>query len=170
MSTMEEQFECMMKADPEPEHAWLGKLVGEWEYEVESPLQPGQTPVKLRGTETVRAIGNIWIVAEGVGAMPDGSEARTQMTLGYDPRQKRFVGTWVGSMMTHMWIYQGELDAGKRILPLHADGPLFEGVNEPGKFKDVIELINDNERTLSGHMLGDDGQWQRLMTAHYRRI
>ena len=36
------------------------------------------------------------------------------MTLGYDPQKKRFVGTLIGSMMTHLWVYDGALDAGRR--------------------------------------------------------
>ena len=42
----------------------------------------------------------------------------TLMTLGYDPRKKRFVGTFVGSMMTNLWIYDGELDKDERVLTL----------------------------------------------------
>jgi Protein of unknown function (DUF1579) len=30
--------------------------------------------------------------------------------------KKRFVGTWIGSMMTYMWVYDGELDRSERVL------------------------------------------------------
>ena len=43
--------------------------------------------------------------------MPGGGTATTMMTLGDDPQKKRFVGTWVGSMMTYLSVYDGELDA-----------------------------------------------------------
>lgn len=91
------------------------------------------------------------------------------MTLGYDPRTKRYLGTRIGSMMTHLWVYEGALDQAERVLALDAEGPSFEAEGRMAKFKDVIELKNDDHRTLTAHMLGDDGQWHELMTTHYRR-
>ncbi len=45
------------------------------------------------------------------GEMPDGSTSRSIMTLGLiDPQQKRFVGTFIASMMTHLWVYNGAFD------------------------------------------------------------
>jgi len=32
--------------------------------------------------------------------MPDGGTGKTVMTLGYDPQNNRYVGTFIGSMMT----------------------------------------------------------------------
>ncbi len=32
------------------------------------------------------------------------------MTLGYNPDTKRYLGTWIGSMMTHMWVYDGVIE------------------------------------------------------------
>lgn len=46
-------------------------------------------------------------MCEGLGEMPGGGIATTMMTLGYDPARKWFVGTFIGSMMTHMWVYAG---------------------------------------------------------------
>lgn len=89
-----------MKTEPRKEHQWLQKLVGEWTYETEAPMEPGQPPEKFTGTESVRLLGGLWIVAEGQGEMPGGGEATTVMT---------------------------------------------------------------------SHMLGEDGEWQQLMTANYRR-
>jgi hypothetical protein len=43
--------------------------------------------------------------------MPCAGPATTMMTLGYDPPKRRFVGTFNDSMMTHLWVYDGALDA-----------------------------------------------------------
>lgn len=37
------------------------------------------------------------------------------------------------------------------------------------KYRDVIEFKSDDHRVLTSHMQGDNGQWQKFMTAHYRR-
>jgi hypothetical protein len=164
------QCDSMMKAEPQQEHAWLQRLVGQWEYEHELPAEPGgDPPAKLRGTERVCSVGGLWIVAEGEGEMPGGGHATILMTLGYDPRMQRFVGTWLGSMMTHLWLYDGALDAAERVLTLESDGPSLTVEGAMAKYRDVIELVSDDHRVLHSQVLGEDGQWQQFMTAHYRR-
>jgi hypothetical protein len=91
------------------------------------------------------------------------------MTLGYDPAQKRFVGTFIASMMTHLWIYNGALDAAGKVLTLDAEGPDFSGGPGMVKYQDIIEFVSDGHRTLKSQILGPDGKWQNFMTAHYRR-
>jgi hypothetical protein len=102
--------------------------------------------------------------------MPGGGTAKTIMTLGYDPQKQRFVGTFIGSMMTYLWVYEGSLDAAGKVLTLDAEGPSFApGAQGMAKYKDAIEFLTDDHRTLTSRMLGPDGQWQEFMTAHYRR-
>jgi len=55
--------------------------------------------------EVVQSLGGLWIVAKG-GEIPDGGTGNTIMTLGYDPQNNRYVGTFIGSMMMHLWILQ----------------------------------------------------------------
>ena len=124
--------------------------------------------MKFTGTDSVRSLGGVWVVCEGRSQMPDGSPALTIMTLGFDPDKKRFVGTFIGSMMTYLWNYDGQLDASGKVLILDAEGPNFA---EPGKManQDIIEFVSDDHRTLSSQTLGEDGKWVKFMTAHYRR-
>lgn len=158
-----------MKTEPQKEHQWLQRLIGAWRYEAECDMGTGQPPSKAVGVENVRSLGGLWILAEGQGDMPGCGPAHTLLTLGYDPTKKRFVGTWVGSMMTYLWVYDGELDTGGRILTLNAEGPSMAGEGAMAKYRDVIELKGDDQRVLSSHLLGEDGQWRKFMTASYRR-
>jgi len=159
----------MMKAEPQKEHQWLHTLLGEWTSEAEATMEPGKPPETFKGTESVRSLGGLWILAEGQGEMPGGGAATTMMTLGYDPQRQRFVGTWIGSMMTNLWVYDGGLDATERVLTLDAEGPDMAGEGKTAKYRDVIEFETDDHRVLTSHMLGDDGTWRQFMTAHYRR-
>jgi hypothetical protein len=159
-----------MKVEPQKEHRWLQKLVGEWTYEGDCDMGPGQPRSKFEGSERVRSLGDIWVMAEGRGEMPVGGAATTMATLGYDPRQERFVGTWIGSMMTYLWVYDGgSLDAAGKVLTLDAEGPSMAGDGTMAKYQDVIELKSDDHRVLTSRLLGDDGEWREFMTAHYRR-
>ena len=157
-----------MHAEPQAEHKWLDQLVGEWESEMECGAGPGQPPEKHVGTETVRSL-NVWVQCEGEMPAPDGRPGRTVMTLGYDPAKGKFVGTFIGTMMTNLWVYEGELDASGKVLTLDAEGPSFTDPGKAAKYKDTIEFVTPDHRTLSSRYLGDDGQWHHFMTAHYRR-
>jgi hypothetical protein len=163
------QWETMVNAQPQKEHQWLQKLVGEWTYEGQAPAAPGQEPSRFAGTESVRSLGGLWFVGEGQGVMPGGNPATTLVTLGYDPQKQRYVGTWIGSMMAHLWVYDGELDPTGRVLTLNSEGPSMDGDGTTTRFKDVLELKSDDHRVLTGHMLGADGTWRQLMAAEYRR-
>lgn len=155
-----------MKATVTDEHAWLRRLVGEWRVEMPGPDGQGT----LGGTETVRMLGDVWLLAEARGRMPDGSPSHSQMLLGYDPDQHCFVGTWVGSMMNHLWVYRGgTLDAQRRLLALPSEGPSFDVPGKLVQYRDEIEIVSPDERLLHGNALGDDGRWARFMTARYLR-
>ncbi|MBD2313613.1 DUF1579 domain-containing protein [Desertifilum sp. FACHB-1129] len=169
METTQTEQTSLMPAQPQKEHQWLQKFVGEWTYETEVMMEPDRPPVKSTGTETVRSLGGLWVLAEGQGEMPGFGPATTLMTLGYDPQKQCYVGTWVGSILTYLWQYEGELDAGETVLTLNADGPVITGEEKIGKYKDAIEFKSDDHRVLTAHILTDDGQWQHFMTTHYWR-
>jgi uncharacterized protein DUF1579 len=159
-----------MQTEPQQEHQWLQQLVGEWTYETEATMEPGQPPLKCEGSERVRSLGGLWILAEGQGQMPDGTPATAVLTLGYDPQKQRYVGTWIGSMMTHLWAYEGTLEATGKVLTLAAEGPNMITAGQMAQYKDVIEIKSDDHRVLTSHLLGDDGAWHGFMVANYRRM
>ena len=169
METTQTQSESILHSEVQKEHQWLQKLVGEWTYETEVTMGDEQPPEKAMGTETVRSIGGLWVVAEGQGEMPGCGQATTLMTLGYDPQQQQYVGTWVGSMMTYLWRYEGELDATETILTLDSDGPAMTGDRKMAKYRDAIAFKSDDHRVMTSQVLGDDGQWNHFMTANYWR-
>lgn len=156
-----------MNIKPEKQHEWLKQLLGEWTISDHSSGDGAEC--LSMGTEKVRALGDLWVLAEGTGPMPDGGTAFTQMTLGYDPAQGAFVGSWVGSMMTHQWIYRGELDSTEKILTLNSEGPDMEDPTKITRYRDIIEFKDANTRLLSSEHLTGEGEWKRFMTFTYTR-
>lgn len=154
-----------MQAEPQKQHQWLDRFIGEWTWESECNMGADQPPTKTIGTEVVRSLGGLWIIAEGVGGA-DGCSGKTIMTLGFDPQNDRFVGTFIASMMTHLWPYNGSLNAAEKILTLDSEGP---SENAIAKYQDIIEFISDDHRVMTSQILMDDGNWNHFMTAHYRR-
>ncbi len=157
-----------MQPTPQPEHQWLLQLVGEWTSEMEASPGPGQPEQKFVATEHVRAIGELWVVCESQGKTPGGLMTSI-MTLGYDPARQCFVGSFIGSMMTHQWVYEGHLDAAKKVLTLDTMGPSFTNEKEMVRYQDIIEIVSPTERKLTARFEGPDGQWQHLMEVRYQR-
>lgn len=153
-------------APPTDEHRWLARLAGEWSYEGRSI--PDDAACRMTGVETVRTWGDYWILAEAEGdAGP--SSMRSLITLGYDPDQGRFVGSFIGTMMTSFWPYQGALDADGRRLVLDSTGPSFDDPTRTAAYQDIIEIVSDDERLLRAQVQGDDGRWTEFMVTRYRR-
>lgn len=159
----------MMNAEPQSEHRWLERMVGDWTVEYEFRMGPDEPLMKNTGTETVRSLGGLWVIAEAEGEMPDGSPSRSVMTLGYDPQKGKFVGTFVASMMTYLWTYEGTLDTDADRLPLNAEGPDFSGGGGMSQYQDVVEFVTDDERRMASYYLGENGERTHFMTATYRR-
>jgi hypothetical protein len=160
---------CPMNAKPTKEHLWLQRLVGDWTFDGECLMGPDQPPMKSSGKCTTRSLGGFWTLNEGTGEMPGGGEATSIITLGYDPAKGKFVGSFVASMMTHMWLYEGSLDASGKVLTLDAEGPSMTG-DGMAKYQDIVTVENDNHWILSSQMQGPDGNWIKFMSAHYRRV
>lgn len=160
----------MMFPEPTAAHRWLDRLVGEWSVTSRHAGAADDAPAPP-WTESVRSLSGLWVVAEGRGEMPDGGgPATTLVTFGYDPGRQRYVGTWVASMMTHLWLSEGTLDASGRVLTLGSEGPDFETEGALARYQDIITIEDDDHRTLTARVLAGDGTWKPLMAAHYRRI
>jgi len=155
-----------MHAERTPQHEWLLQLVGEWTSE--TACGPEGSPLS-GGREVVRAIGDVWIVLEGEMPMPDADPMRSVMTLGVDPF-KGFVGTWIGSPMANLVVYDGTLDESAGTLTLACEAPSMDDPTKLVPYLDVVELRGPNERALVSKAKGPDGEWIQFMEAVYRRV
>ena len=160
-----------MKAKPGKEHTWLHRFIGDWEAIHVDPQNP-DAEVDTHGAwkEHVRQIGDVWIIAESEGPMPDGSTGQMVITLGYDTGKKQFVGTWIGSMMDMIWHYTGSLDESGRVLTLDSEGPAMDGSGRIVRMRDILEIGNDGERVMRGAQQMEDGSWTEFMRMRYSRI
>lgn len=155
---------------PTEHHRFLDRLVGEWlfltstgmeGYDPEDPLN--------RWTERIRSIGGLWVVAEAEGTM-GGDRAAMIMTLGYDPREGHYVGSWIGSMMDKFWVYKGWLEDHGQTLVLEAEGPSMEDPERTELYRDVIHFIDEDTRRFSGSIKKPGGSFHTFMTSVSKRI
>ena len=154
--------------EPTKEHQWLNQLAGEWETEAEIFMEPGKPPMKVKGAESSKMVGGFWYVGNVKSTVMEHPMSAV-LTLGYDPEKKRYVGTWVDSMMPHLWTYVGKVDATGKMLTLEAEGPCPGMPGKISKFKETIEIKDKDNRLFTSNMQMDDGSWMKIMNVTYRR-
>jgi len=156
-----------MFAESQEQHRWLEQLVGQWRVEQECMESDKKT--LMMSDMVCRMIGGLWLVSENTGQSEKGGVWICIMTLGYDPQQNAYHGTFVGSMMTHLWQYRGQVDATGRRLPLATRGPRLEGSGQ-ANYRDTVEIVSADKWLFTGEMQQEDGAWKRIMHSTHSRI
>ena len=154
--------------EPEKEHQWLQQFVGEWTTKSKADMGPDLPPMECEGSISSRMVGGFWVLNEMKGDMA-GTPMVGMQTVGYDSAKKKYVGTWVDSMVNHMWHYEGSVDATGKILTLEAEGPNFMAGGKLTKFQDIYEFKSADEIVIASTMLGEDGKWITFMTGTAKR-
>lgn len=154
---------------PETEHQWLKQFVGEWEAKSEARMGgPDQSLMQCQGTMTSRMLGEFWVVSELTNNMGDMTMTGIQ-TLGYDREKKKYVGTWVDSMTSNLWKYEGTVDESGKTLTLEAEGPNCMSGGKMTKFRDAYEFKSKDHIVATSSMQNEDGKWVVFMTGNLRR-
>jgi hypothetical protein len=167
MSTETQEME--MGTKPAAEHAWLQKLVGEWRTEAEMMMPDGSSS-KSEGSESVTSLAGLWAYGHGKATMPGGAPMEYYTGLGYDVSFKEYRGFMMMSVSSHLWKYTGSLSADGRVMTLNCVGPNMEKDGETSNYRDVIEIEDDNHRTLTSSGQGENGEWMQFMKVRYTRV
>ncbi|MGB7344732.1 MAG: DUF1579 domain-containing protein [Pirellulaceae bacterium] len=152
----------------EKEHQWLNQFAGEWTSVSQSVAYDDQPATKCTGAMKSRMLGEFWIINEITGDM-GGSSVDAIQTIGYDADKKQYIGTWVDSMMNHLWRYEGTVDANGKKFVLLADGPNFMSDGKLTKFRDSYEFKTPDTIITTSEMMGDDGKWLTFMSGEMTR-
>ena len=158
---------CQELPGPVKEHELLQKFAGEWESEGEAFMAPGQPPTKLKGVESSRLIGGFWLVAQIKSTLSDFPYEQI-LTVGYDPGKKKYIGTVIDSMTSHIWQLEATFDGTGNILTWEMEGPV-PSPQTPSKFREVTELKSPDHKVFTSSILAPDGSWNTMMTIHLRR-
>jgi len=152
---------------PAKEHELLAQFAGEWESTAKTVPAPGQEPMVCTGMENAKMVGGFWLVGQGEGEMM-GQKMASLLTIGFDPKTKKYVGTFVCSMDSTMWKYEGAMDATGKKLTLETEGPSpVDG--KLTKFREVLELVDQDHKTFTSYMVDDQGKETKFVVMEYRR-
>jgi hypothetical protein len=152
---------------PTAEHELLKKDVGTWDAEVKVWPMPDAEPMVSKGTEKDELLGGMWLVSRFDGDM-GGMPFTGIGTFGYDPDEKKYVGTWVDSMSPHLMTVKGDYDPATKTMTTIGEGRDLQ-TGQMTTSKMVSRYLDDNTRTFEMHMPGQDGQLWKMMEIRYTR-
>ncbi|APZ91996.1 DUF1579 domain-containing protein [Fuerstiella marisgermanici] len=155
-------------AAPKKEHEWLKQFEGQWSSSSKTVAAPGQPSTECTGSMKSSMLGGFWVVNKMRGHVGEVTFDAMQ-TIGYDSKKERYFGTWVDTMMGHMWHYEGTVDESGKKLILVAEGPDFTGSGKVTKYRDSYEFKSADLIIATSEVMGDDGKWVTFMTGEVKR-
>lgn len=151
-----------------PEHAWLHKLVGTFTTTSVMNMGPDQPEATATGEETYSMWGDLWVLGEGTSTMSDGHTMKILNGVGFDVTFNEYRGFYMMDVSSHLWKSTGELSEDGKKITLTCEGPNMMGEGTM-MYRDVIELIDDNSRTLTSYGQMPDGSWEKFSQSNYTR-
>ena len=155
---------------PLPQHAWLERFVGTWRTETTFRVGPDGADQTVAGSETVRNLGGLWATGESVTVLSEDQSMTTIWGIGYDVSEKGYRSFWVVSMSSHLWKGVGTLSKDGNSLIIDCVGPSMGDDDGTANYRDVIEFLDDNHRTLTSFGETPDGSFTEFMKVHFYRV
>ncbi|CAD71653.1 DUF1579 domain-containing protein [Rhodopirellula baltica] len=156
-----------MFAKPQSEHQWLEQILGEWKFDHDCKMPDGSNST-THGKMSCRSLGGMWVICESGGESAEGEPWSSIMTLGFDTAEGRYVGTFVGSMMSNIWPYEGCLDESGKKLLLSSRGPAFDGSGK-ANYRDTIHIMDADTWMMTSELQDENGQWIEFMSGKHTR-
>jgi hypothetical protein len=151
---------------PQPEHELFKRFAGEWQFEKKSAPGDGSTPQKLgSGEMKAELLGGFFVVCRWSGDVYE-TDFNAVQTLGYDVDKEEYSGSWVDSIMSYRWQFNGSLEAKGNELVIAASGPGPNGGTT--KFRERYQFNSADSITVVAQMLQDE-KWVTFMTTQLTR-
>ncbi|MDY0039439.1 MAG: DUF1579 domain-containing protein [Desulforhabdus sp.] len=165
MQAMMEVYQKL--ATPGAPHKSLGKMAGSWNVECKSWMEPGKPPMESTGTSEQKMIfGGRYLQQEFTGDMM-GSPFTGMGIVGYDNHTKKFVSTWIDSMSTGIYFFEGSAGENDKIIIQESsyDDPIMG----PTKYRSVSRIVDDNTLTFEMYSIDKSGKEAKMMEMTYKR-
>lgn len=166
-SVVEAQEESAKEPGNRSPQKWLDHFVGNWEAVSRGQSGENQPPVESTGTIVGTRIGDHWLMNRMEVRVMDMKITGVQM-IGYSSEKKKFVGTWVDSMTSFMWQYEGTLSNDGKTLTLEAKGPSAVP-DQLTLYQDVYHFKATDLIEITSRVQDANGKWVTYMTGTAKR-
>lgn len=165
MQAMMEVYQKL--ATPGDPHKSLAKMAGSWDTNCKSWMEPDKPPMESTGTcEQKMILGGRYLQQEYSGDMM-GSPFTGMGIVGYDNHTKKFVSTWIDSMSTGIYFFEGT--AGKDGKTITQESRYDDPVMGPMKYRSVSKILDDNTLMFEMYATDKSGKETKMMEMTYTR-
>jgi hypothetical protein len=153
---------------PGPEHKILAADEGTWDATVKSfAAGPDAEPTVSKGTEVNTVLpGGLWVLSKFEGDF-DGVKFEGRGQFGYDPLKKKYVGTWIDSLMPNLMVLEGSYDAKAKTMTFVGEA-IEPNSKTPYTQKMVTTMKDDGTRLFTLYMKFDKGD-VKFMEIEYKK-
>ncbi len=165
MQAMMETYQKL--GTPGAPHKLLKSMTGIWQTKTKACMESGKPPVESTGTcEQKMILGGRFLQQEFTGDMMGAPFTGIGIT-GYDNHKKKYVSTWMDSMSTGIFYFEGTADAdGKTITQeCRVDDP----VKGPMKWRSVTKIVDDKTHLFEMYGTDKSGKEELMMEIAYTR-
>jgi Protein of unknown function (DUF1579) len=161
---MQEMMEVYEKlAVPTAPHKMLAKLVGSWTTKTRAwcEMGPDNPPMESTGTcEQKMLFGGRYLQQEYTGEMMGKPFTGTNL-IGYDNHTKKYVSTWIDSMSTGIYYFEGTASAdGKTITQ---ESSYDDPIKGPTVWRSVTKIVDDNTLQFEMYLTPKGGEEEKAM-------
>ncbi len=150
------------------EHELLKQDVGTWDTAGKIWPGPGAEPIVSQGRETYELLpGGLWLVSRLEGTVGGRPFASAGM-WGYDPAEKKYVGTWVDSMTPRLMTFKGDYDPETKTMTRLSEGR-DPTTGQTLKFKTITQYTDDDSRLFEMYLVLPNEQLWKMMEIEYQR-
>jgi hypothetical protein len=154
-------------ATPGASHKLLASRAGTWNTTTNEWMDPNLPPEESTGSCThTMVLGGRFLQQECTGTMM-GQPFNGMGVTGYDNHTKKYQATWMDSMGTGMYVFEGSAgDDGKTItMEGHYDDPMAG----PMKLRALTKMIDRDTEIFEMYGADKSGQEMKMLEIRYRR-
>ena len=154
-------------ATPGDPHKLLAGMTGSWNTRTRTWMEPGAPPMESSGTcEQRMLLGGRYLQQEFTGDMM-GTIFNGIGITGYDNNKKKYVSTWMDSMSTGIFFFEGTAGPDDRtiIQTCLYDDPIKGAV----KWRSVTKIVDDDTHVFEMFVTDKSDKEEKMMEITYTR-
>ena len=151
------------------EHKALAYEVGTWDAEAKMWMAHDAEPMTSKAVEINKMLGEQWIMSEFRGEVM-GVPFVGHGQFGYDPHQKKYIGTWIDSFSPHLSVMEGTMDEATKTLTMMSQG--FDSMLGKEVTSKMVSMMIDHDHKkfqIFMPLPGKLGEWWKQMEIDYTR-
>lgn len=154
-------------AIPGTPHKLLASLAGSWNTRNKWWMEPGKPPDESTGTCVRKMLLGGRYLQEEFNSEMMGSPFTGIGVTGYDNHTKKYVSTWMDTMSTGIYFFEGTASADGKTITL--ESRYNDPVKGPMKWRSVLRIVDNNTQVSEMYGTDKSGKEEKMGETTYTR-